>query len=94
MTICGTESRDISPHHKWCAGGRIFFGCEPGEYHIPHVIAELGEDCLLYSSDYPHADSQWPRTMHMTRAVQGVSESAQRKILGDNAARFYGLAVY
>ena len=82
------------PASQMVRAGRIFFGCEPGEYHIPHVIAELGEDCLLYSSDYPHADSQWPRTVQMTRAVQGLSKSAQRKILGDNAARFYRLAVY
>jgi predicted TIM-barrel fold metal-dependent hydrolase len=73
--------------------GRIFFGCEPGEYHIPHAIAELGEGCLLYSSDYPHGDSKWPHTVRMIRDVSGVSEDAQRKILGENAARFYGLAL-
>jgi len=73
--------------------GRIFFGCEPGEYHIPLVIAELGEGCLLYSSDYPHGDSKWPETVRMIREVPGVSESAQGKILGDNAARFYGLTL-
>jgi predicted TIM-barrel fold metal-dependent hydrolase len=73
----------------------VFLNCfKPGEYHIPHVIAELGVDCLLYSSDYPHADSKWPHTVRMIRDVHGVSESAQRKMLGDNAARFYGLEVY
>jgi predicted TIM-barrel fold metal-dependent hydrolase len=80
-----------TPASQLVRDGRIFFGCEPGEYHIPHVIAELGEGCLLYSSDYPHGDSKWPHTVSMIREVLGVSETAQRKILGENAARFYGI---
>lgn len=80
-----------TPASELVRNGRIFFGCEPGEYHIPHVIAELGDGCLLFSSDYPHGDSKWPETVRMIRDVPGVSASAQGKILGENAARFYGL---
>ena len=82
-----------TPASELVRDGRIFFGCEPGEYHIPHVIAELGDGCLLYSSDYPHGDSKWPHTVRMMRDVPGISASAQRKILGENAARFYGINI-
>jgi predicted TIM-barrel fold metal-dependent hydrolase len=82
-----------TPASQMVRDGRIFFGCEPGEYHIPHVITELGDGCILYSSDYPHADSKWPHTVRMIRGVQGVSDTAQQKILGENAVRFYGIGI-
>lgn len=71
--------------------GRLFFGCEPGEYHIPYVVRELGNECLLYSSDYPHGDSKWPYTVRLMKEVKGLSEDARSKILGLNAERFYCL---
>ena len=36
--------------------GRIFFGCEGNEPGLGRIIEEIGEDKLLYSSDYPHGD--------------------------------------
>lgn len=89
----------IERHHKTHGGlasryvseGRIFFGCEAREYEIPHVVSELGAGCLLYSSDYPHGNSQWPNTVRVIREVKGLSEEAKKNILGLNAARFFGL---
>ena len=83
-------------HHalasEYVKTGRLFFGCEPGEYHLPQVVRELGDECLLYSSDYPHGDTKWPNTVRLMNEVKGLSQEARAKILGSNAALFYGWA--
>lgn len=72
--------------------GNCFFGCSPDEYLIPAVAAVVGEDTLIFSSDYPHADGLFPDAVKTVRERQDLSEGLKRKVLGENAARFYGLA--
>jgi predicted TIM-barrel fold metal-dependent hydrolase len=75
---------------EYIRGGRIFFGVECEEKTIPDGVRWGLEDTLLYASDYPHWDGDWPRTV---RAVQGrtdLSEAVKRKLLHDNALLFYG----
>ncbi|MBI3075420.1 MAG: amidohydrolase family protein, partial [Deltaproteobacteria bacterium] len=50
------------------------------------------ETQLLYASDYPHWDMETD-TVEKLRARTDLSGSAKRKILGENAIRFYGLKV-
>ncbi len=74
--------------------GRIMFSCEPDEIALPQVVGALGDGCIMYASDYPHGDSKWPHTVDALRSIPGLSERAQERILGENAARFYqGLMV-
>jgi predicted TIM-barrel fold metal-dependent hydrolase len=73
--------------------GRCFFACEPEERTLPAVIDLIGVDTLMISSDYPHGDSKWPYSVRTVRERTDISEEAKRKILGDNAARFYPLGV-
>jgi len=54
------------------------------------VAAEvLGEDQLLYASDYPHWDSDWPNTVKTLRHRTDLSDRLKAKLLGENARRFY-----
>jgi predicted TIM-barrel fold metal-dependent hydrolase len=70
------------------------FSCEPDEAALPQVVDALGDGCIMYASDYPHGDSKWPNTVSALRSIPGLTEQAQERILGTNAARFYqGLAV-
>ena len=47
-------------------------------------------DNIMWSNDYPHGASLWPRSQeHARTAMAGVSKDAQRKILEDNASRLY-----
>jgi hypothetical protein len=71
--------------------GGCFFGCSPDEFLIPAVAAVVGEDTLIFSSDYPHADGLFPDAVKTIRERQDLSDQLKRKILGENAARFYGL---
>jgi predicted TIM-barrel fold metal-dependent hydrolase len=71
--------------------GRAFFACEPEEKTIPFVAQWVGEDQLLYASDYPHWDSEWPHTVSELLERDDLTASLKRKILGENARRFYGI---
>ena len=59
---------------------------EPGE-----IISKYGlENNVVFSTDYPHADSKYPKSVD--RFLQmSLSQQAKRKILWDNCARLYGV---
>jgi predicted TIM-barrel fold metal-dependent hydrolase len=91
----GTEDAPLlsRPPSEDITGGRVFFGVECEEKTIPDAMRWGLEDTILYSSDYPHWDTDWP---HTTSAVQGrtdLSDSVKRKFLCENALRFYGPAL-
>jgi hypothetical protein len=53
---------------------------------------EIGVDGMCFGRDYPHAEGTWPNTYDYLRALfAGVPERDTRKILGENAIRFFGL---
>ncbi len=72
------------------AAGRMVVSCEPGEIMLPAVVNAVGDNCIMYASDYPHGDSKWPETVSRIRNA-GFSAETQQRILGDNAARLYNL---
>ena len=45
------------PPSEYLRSGRIFFGCEGDETYLGRVVDEMGEDLLMFSSDYPHGRS-------------------------------------
>jgi predicted TIM-barrel fold metal-dependent hydrolase len=52
----------------------------------------VGMDTIMWTSDYPHAGSDWPYARERINAQVGLfPEDEKRLILCDNAARFYGL---
>jgi predicted TIM-barrel fold metal-dependent hydrolase len=51
----------------------------------------IGVDTMLWGSDFPHAESTWPKSRDfLDRMFDGVPESDLRKITAENAARFFG----
>jgi predicted TIM-barrel fold metal-dependent hydrolase len=71
--------------------GRAYYACEPEEKTIPYVIEWVGEDNILYASDYPHWDSEWPHTVDELMKRDDLGHPVKAKILGGNALGFYGL---
>lgn len=52
----------------------------------------IGEDRLMWGSDYPHTDSTWPcSTAVLDEMFEGYPDAARRAITRDNVARLYGL---
>jgi predicted TIM-barrel fold metal-dependent hydrolase len=56
------------------------------------VAQHLGEDYVVWASDYPHLDASFNVVGEIRAKIAGLPEAAQRKILGENALRFYGLS--
>jgi predicted TIM-barrel fold metal-dependent hydrolase len=46
---------------------------------------------ILYASDYPHWDSEWPHTVDELMKRGDLTHGQKAKILGGNALGFYGL---
>ena len=72
--------------------GQLFFGFEVDEEMVPRFIEEFGADCLLYASDIPHFDRFYD-AVSLFQERTDLSDEVKRKMLVDNAARFYGLPV-
>ena len=69
---------------------RCFIGFESDEMLV-YRLWDLFEDIAIWSSDYPHHDAEdaWDGLYHM--AEFKVPETAQRKLLGENARKLYGI---
>ena len=69
---------------------RCFIGFESDETQVYRLWEEF-EDIALWSSDYPHHDAEdaWDGLHHMNEF--DVPQAVQRKMLGENARRLYGV---
>ncbi|NNL66522.1 MAG: amidohydrolase [Myxococcales bacterium] len=76
---------------EYLARGQIFLSCEGEEPILPGVIDVLGDDFILYASDFPHWDSDYPNATRAMRERDDVSEASREKILAGNAERLFAL---
>ena len=53
------------------------------------VTSFLGDDVLMYASDYPHSECQFPNTVSNILAWKTLKPQTQKKLLWDNASRFF-----
>lgn len=75
---------------EYMANGKWFYAAEPDESTLPYVIDRIGDDKILFASDYPHWDGMFPYVVSTIRERKDISESTKRKFLGDNAKKLYG----
>ena len=59
-----------------------------GEAVTTAVMDILGDDILMYASDYPHGESWFPKSVETVMAWD-LPEERKRKFFWDNAVRFY-----
>jgi uncharacterized protein len=64
-----------------------FVSCDPDEKMMNYVATVLGDDNILFASDYPHFDAMFPGAVTAVADREELSESSKKKILGANAAR-------
>jgi len=60
-----------------------------GELSLRQAIEALGEDTLMFATDYPHSESWFPKSVDAVMAWTSLSEPQRRKLLWDNAVRCY-----
>jgi predicted TIM-barrel fold metal-dependent hydrolase len=77
---------------EYVARGQLFVSCEPEESSVPFAVEQLGADFVLFASDYPHWDSDFPHATKPLRERSDLAPEIKSRILGENARRFYRLA--
>jgi predicted TIM-barrel fold metal-dependent hydrolase len=70
---------------------QCFISVDVEEDLVCDVIRRIGDEQIVISTDYPHADSHWPNATNDFMAIDGLSESSRHKILWDNCARLYNV---
>ena len=76
---------------EYFADGNLFLSAEPDEKLIPIVAAQVGNQSVMYSSDYPHTDSKFPYSVKTVKERDDLSPDLMSSLLAGNAARYYKL---
>jgi uncharacterized protein len=76
---------------EYITSGRFFCSIERQESEdmFTHVTQFLGDDLLMYASDYPHSECQFPNSIENIFSWQTLRPETQKKLFWDNATRFY-----
>ena len=69
---------------------KFFVACRGDEMTRKSVVELVGDDNLLFNTDYPHPDGTWPWGMDRLEE-QSIPDGSKQKILWDNAARAFAL---
>ena len=77
---------------EYMTGGRFFSSIEmhEGEDMIKMVMDFLGDDILMYASDYPHPECLFPHSVDHFLEWTALTTEQKRRLLWDNPVRFYG----
>jgi len=77
---------------EYTTGGRFFASIvlHEGGKMVKLVSEYLGEHLLMFSSDYPHAETRFPGSVDLALSWQEVNPDLMRKILWDNAVKAFG----
>ena len=102
--MLGAMDEAYLKHHFWV---RPKLEKLPSEYFRQHGFASFQEDRpgldlaerhdivdnIMWGNDYPHHEGTWPHSAQaIERTMGGLSDGARAKVLGLNAARFFGFA--
>ena len=85
-------------HSGWTRSARPG---DPRKYFIVSADAHVNEPATLWlermdmwGNDYPHHEGTWPHSAQaIERTMGGLGDAARARVLGLNAARFFGFAV-
>ncbi len=75
---------------EYMTRGNWFYAAEPEESTLPYVIDRIGDDKILFASDYPHWDGMFPYVVSTIHGWKDISEESKGKFLGENAKKLYG----
>jgi uncharacterized protein len=76
---------------EYLSSGRYFCSIErqEGEDMFSAVTGFLGDGVLMYASDYPHSECQFPDSVDNILAWASLTPETRKKLMWDNAARFF-----
>jgi predicted TIM-barrel fold metal-dependent hydrolase len=85
-----TFELDAAPS-EYLFSGNCFYSCEPDEPNLPELVRAVGEDVVLFASDYPHFDCDFPESVRALEKNLGDRDVLKR-IATANPKRLYNLA--
>lgn len=59
---------------------------------LEYLVRKVGEGQVMLGSDYPRGEVEWDPVGFVER-TPGLTRAARRKVLSENAARFFGIPV-
>lgn len=68
---------------------RLFWSCEPSEAELGHVLDVVGDGAVVYASDYPHIDCEFPDSVAAIRRRELATDRTDQ-LLAANARALYG----
>jgi uncharacterized protein len=88
--VGGTAPLEHRPS-EYITGGRFFCSIErqEGEDMFNAVTGFLGDGVLMYASDYPHSECQFPNSVDNILAWSSLGGDTKRKLFWENANRFF-----
>jgi len=77
---------------EYMTSGRFFASVviHEGEKMARMVTDFLGDGVLMYSSDYPHAESRFPESTNKVLGWKSLGDQVIKKMLWDNATKCFG----
>ena len=98
----GRMDRDYSLYREWDAPfltmlpseyfkRNCYVGTEADESELRYTVDAVGDGNIVFSSDYPHHDSEFPESVREFLSHDDLADDAKRKILWDNCADLYAL---
>lgn len=69
----------------------VWFVAEPEERTIGAMLDLVGEDRILWGSDYPHVDSTLAAPRLIRASLASLGRERRAAVLGGNAAKLFGL---
>jgi predicted TIM-barrel fold metal-dependent hydrolase len=70
---------------------QCWISADPDERSLPPILEYVGAERFLWASDYPHSDHGSDYMGEVAALSSHLSPEARRGLLGENAARVYGL---
>ena len=68
------------------------FWFERNQGDLPGLVSRVGEDNILFETDFPHPTCLYPKPLDtVAEKMSTLSAQARRKIMGENAAKLYRL---
>ena len=93
---CSAASRHVLPPLKqkpsdYIRGPQYFQSIQiyEGEQSLRHAFESLGDETLMFATDYPHSESWFPKSAEIVLGWKSLAEASRRKLLWDNALRCY-----
>ena len=76
------------------AEGRCVLSCEPEERSLAFVCDAVGPDKIVYASDYPHWDCEFPNSVRAISERSEIDSEVKRAILYENSQHDKGPPIW